>query len=191
MKRTSTQCQNRILNLKDTYKKMKDQQGKSGESYRADKENNDFPNFEVMDRILCDKQSYNPQYVCDPGRFKRKEKSTKLSEQYARLSDEEEYSDINVSVNGSDVGIHDKTVTPPLFESSMAKEKVRNKREHYGCQETAKEVQTGEGQCSKFTDKFVQIMEDSKKRDEDMFTIFFILYQLQINEMHRRDLVTH
>ena len=31
---------------------MKDQQGKSGESYRADKENNDFPYFEIMDRVL-------------------------------------------------------------------------------------------------------------------------------------------
>ena len=29
-------------------------------------------------------------------------------------------------------------------------------------------------------------MEDSKKRDKDMFTVFFlILYQLQINEMHQ------
>ena len=173
VQRTSTQCQNRILNLKDTYRKMKDQQGKPGESYRADKENNDFPNFEIMDRILCDKQSCNPQYIYDPGRFKLKEKSSKLSEQYARLSDEEEYSDINVSVNDSDVGIHDKTVTPPLLESSMAKEKVRNKREHLGCQETAKEVQTGKGRCSEFTDKSVQIIEDSKKRDEDMFTNFF------------------
>ena len=152
---------------------MKDQQGKPGESYRADKENNDFPNFEIMDRILCDKQSCNPQYIYDPGRFKLKEKPSKLSEQYARLSDEEEYSDINVSVNDSDVGIHDKTVTPPLLESSMAKEKVRNKHEHLGCQETAKEAQTGKGRCSEFTDKSVQIIEDSKKRDEDMFTNFF------------------
>ena len=71
----------------------------------------DFPNFEIMDKILCDKQSCNPQYIYDPGCFKLKEKSSKLSEQYARLSDEEEYSDINVSVNDSDVGIHDKTVT--------------------------------------------------------------------------------
>ena len=31
VQRTSTQCQNRILNLKDTYKKTKDQQWKSGE----------------------------------------------------------------------------------------------------------------------------------------------------------------
>ena len=150
---------------------MKDQQGKSGESYHADKENNDFPNFEIMDRILCDKQSCNPQYIYDPGRFKLKEKSSKPSEQYVRLSDEEEYSDINVSVNDSDVGIHDKIVTPPLLESSMAKEKVRNKREHFGCQETAEEVQTGKGRCSEFTDKLVQLMEDSKKRDED--TNFF------------------
>ena len=89
MQRTSTQCQNQILNLKDTYKTMKDQQGKYGESYRADKKNNDFPNFEIMDRILCDKQSCNPQYIYDPGCFKLKEKSSKLSEQYARLSDEE------------------------------------------------------------------------------------------------------
>ena len=55
MQRTSTQCQHRILNLKTRTKKMKDQQGKSGESYRADKENNDFPYFEIMDRVLCDK----------------------------------------------------------------------------------------------------------------------------------------
>ena len=67
----------------------------------------------------------------------------------------------------------------------MAKEKVRNKHEHFGCQETAEEVQTGKGRCSEFTAKFVQIMEDSKKRDEDMLTIFWILYQLQINEMHQ------
>ena len=126
VQRTSTQRQNRILNLTDTYKKMKDQQEKSGESYRADKENNDFPNFEVMYRILCDKQSCNPQYIYDAGRFRLKEKSSKLSEQYARLSDD------------SDFGIHHKTVTPPLVESSMAKEKVRNTREHFGCQETAK-----------------------------------------------------
>ena len=106
---------------------MKDQQGKSGESYRDDKENNDFPNFEIMDRILCDKQSCR-QYIYDPGHFKLKEKSSKLSEQYARLSDEEGYSDINVSVNDSDASIHDKTLTHPLLESSMAKEKVRNKR---------------------------------------------------------------
>ena len=104
---------------------MKDQQGKSGETYRADKENSDFPYFEIMDRILC---LVIRSIVSDPGRSKLKEKSSKLSEQYARLSDEEEYSDINVSVNDSDVGIHDKTVTPPLLESSMAKEKVRNKR---------------------------------------------------------------
>ena len=63
--------------------KFKDQQGKSGESYHADKENNDFPNFEIMDRILCDKQSCNPQYIYDSSRFKLKEKSSKLSEQYA------------------------------------------------------------------------------------------------------------
>ena len=108
---------------------MKDQQGKSGESDRADRENNEFPNFEIMVRILCDMQSCNPQYIYDPGRcFKLKEKSSKLSEQYARLSDKEEYSDINVSVNDSDASIHDKTVTPPLLESSVAKEKVRNKR---------------------------------------------------------------
>ena len=161
VQRTSTQCQNRILNLTDKYKKTKDQEGKSGESYRADKENNDFPNFEIMYRILCDKQSCNPQYIYNPGRFRLKEKSSELSEQYARLSDD------------SDVGIHDKTVTPPLLKSSMAKEKVRNKREHSGCQETAKEVQTGKGRCSEFTDKFVQIIEDSKKLDEDMFTNFF------------------
>ena len=55
----------------------------------------------------------------------------------------------------------------------MAKEEVRNKRVHFGCQETAEEVQTGKGRYSEFTDKFVQIMEDSKKRDEDMFTNFF------------------
>ena len=102
---------------------MKDQQGKSGESYRADKENNGFPNFEIMDRILCDKLSCNPQYIYDPGRFKLKEKSSKLSEKYARLSDEEEYSDINVRVNDSDVSIHDKTVAPPSLESSVAKRK--------------------------------------------------------------------
>ena len=44
-----------------------------------------------------------------------------------------------------------------------------------------------QSRCSEFTDKFVQIMEDSKKRDEDMFSsrIFLILYQLQINEMHQ------
>ena len=88
VQRTSTQCQNRILNLKDMYKKMKDQQGKSGESYRADKENNDFPYFEIMDRVLCDKQSFNPQYIYDPGRFKLKEKSNKLSDKCASLSDE-------------------------------------------------------------------------------------------------------
>ena len=89
MQRTSTQCQNQILSLKDTYKTMKDQQRKYGESYRADKKNNDFPNFEIMDRILCDKQSCNPQYIYDPCRFKLKEKSSKLSEQHARLSDED------------------------------------------------------------------------------------------------------
>ena len=66
---------------------MKAQQGKSEESYRADRENNDFPNFEIMDRILCDKQSCSPQYIYDPGRFKLREKSSKLSEQYAGLSD--------------------------------------------------------------------------------------------------------
>ena len=81
-----------------------------------------------MLRVLCDKQSCNPQYIYDPGRFKLKEKSSKLSEQYASLSDKEEYSDINVSINDSDASIHDKTVTPPLLERSMAKEKVRNKR---------------------------------------------------------------
>ena len=107
---------------------MRDQQGKSGESYHVDKENNDFPNFEIMYRILCDKQSCNPQYIYDSGSFR-----LKLSEQYARLSDD------------SDVGVHDKTVTPPLLESSMAKEKVRNKCEHFRCQETTKEVQTGKG----------------------------------------------
>ena len=67
---------------------MKDQQGKSVEGYpRADKDNNDFPYFEIMDRVLCDKQSCNPQYIYDPGRFKLKETSSKLSEQYASLSE--------------------------------------------------------------------------------------------------------
>ena len=100
VQRTSTQCQNRILNLKDMYKKkMKDHQGKSWKSYHANKENNDFPYFEIMDRVLCDKQSCNPQYIYDLGCFKLKEKSSKLFEQYASLSDEEEYSDINVSIN--------------------------------------------------------------------------------------------
>ena len=75
-----------------------------------------------MDRVLCDKQSCNPQYIYDPGRFKIMEKSSKLSEQYASLSDEEEYSDIHVSLNDSDASIHDKTVAPPLLER-----KVRNK----------------------------------------------------------------
>ena len=48
------------------------------------------------------KQSCNPQYIYDPGRFKLKGKCSKLSEQYASLSDKEEYSDINVSINDSD-----------------------------------------------------------------------------------------
>ena len=109
--------------FKGHVQKMRDQQGKSGESYGADKENNNFPYFEIMDRVLCDKQSCNPQHIYDPGRFKLKEKCGKLSEQYASLSDEEEYSDTNVSVNDSDASIHDKTVTSPLLESSMAKEK--------------------------------------------------------------------
>ena len=81
-----------------------------------------------MDRVLCDKQSCNPKYIYDPGHLKIKEKSSKLSEQYASLSDKEEYSDINVSINDSDASIHDKTVTPPLTKSLAAKEKVRNKR---------------------------------------------------------------
>ena len=69
----------------------------------------------------------------------------------------------------------------------MAKEKVRNKREHFGCQETAKEVhvQTGKGRCSEFTDKFVQIMENSKERDEDMFTNFFYFVSVSDKRMHQ------
>ena len=164
--------------LKGHVQKMKDQQGKSGESYRADKEINDFPYFEIMDRVLCDKQSCNPQYIYDPGRFKLKEKSSKLSEQYASLSDEEEYSDINVSVNDSDASIHDKTVTPPLLESSVAKEKVRNKRKINANISDVKKPQKKSKQAKadvlkESTDKFLQIMEDSKKRDEDIFTKFF------------------
>ena len=76
------------------------------------RENNDFPNFEIMDRILCDKQSCNPQYIYDPGRFKVKEKSSKLSEQYARLSDEEEYSDIKTSFNYCSSGSGQNSVIP-------------------------------------------------------------------------------
>ena len=72
VQRTSTKCQNRILNLKDTCKN----EGSTKEiwgSYRADKENNDFPYVEILDRVLCDKQSYNRQYIYGPGRFKLKE----------------------------------------------------------------------------------------------------------------------
>ena len=36
-------------------KQMKDQPGKSWEGYHADNENSDFPYFEIMDRVLCDK----------------------------------------------------------------------------------------------------------------------------------------
>ena len=181
--------------LKDMYKKMKDQQGKSGEGYRADKENSDFPYFEIMDRVLCDKQSCNPQYIYDLGRFKLKERSSKLSEQYASLCHEEEYSDINVSVNDSDASIHDKTVTPPLLESSVAKEKVRNKRKINANISDVKKPQKKSKQKSKqakadvlkeSTDKFLQIMEDSKKRDEDIFTKFF--YFVSASDKRNADL---
>ena len=131
-----------------------------------------------MDRVLCDKQSCNPQYIYDPGRFKLKEKSSKLSEQYASLSDEEEYSDLNVSVNNSDASIHDKTVTPPLLESSMAKEKVRNKRKINANISDVKKSQKKSKQAKadvlkESTDKFLQIIEDSKKQDEDIFKKLF------------------
>ena len=127
----------------------------------------------------------NPQYIYYPGRFRLKEKSTKISEQYASLSDEEEYSDINVSVNDSDASIHDKTVTPPLLESSMATEKVRNKRKINADVSDVKKPQKKSKQAKadvlkESTDKFLQIMEDSKKRDARSF---LILYQHQINEI--------
>ena len=63
-----------------------------------------------------------------------RKKTSKISAQYASLSDEEilKYSNINVGVNDSGTGIHDKTLTLPFAESSMAKEKVRNKRKING-----------------------------------------------------------
>ena len=73
--------------------------------------------------------------------------------------------------------IHDKTVTPPLLESSMAKEKVRNKRKINANISDVKKPQKKFKQAKadvlkESTDKFLQIMEDSKKRDEDIFTKF-------------------
>ena len=130
-----------------------------------------------MDRVPCDKQSCNP-YIYDPGRFKLKEKSRKLSEQYASLSDEKEYSDINVSVIDSDASIHDKTVTLPLLGCPMAKEKVINKRKINANISDVKKPQKKSKQAKanvlkEPTDKFLQIIEDSKERDEDIFTKFF------------------
>ena len=74
--------------------------------------------------------------------------------------------------------INDKTVTPPpLLESSMAKEKVRNKRKINANISDVKKPQKNFKQAKadvlkESTDKFLQIMEDSKKRDEDIFTKF-------------------
>ena len=73
--------------------------------------------------------------------------------------------------------IHDKTVTPPLLESSMAKEKVRNKRKINANISDVKKPQKKFKQAKadvlkESTDKFLQIMEDLKKRDEDIFTKF-------------------
>ena len=64
---------------------MKDQQQKSGEGYRAAKENNDFPYFEIMDRVLCDKQSCNSQYIYDQV-ISRKNPATLLNSMPAFLT---------------------------------------------------------------------------------------------------------
>ena len=56
-------------------------------------------------------------------------------------------------------------MTPPLIDCSMEKEKVRNKREHFGCQETAKKSKQAKAEVLKeSTDKFLQIIRSGGRR---------------------------
>ena len=63
--KTAPQLENKIKNLKDQYKKLKDSLHKTGEGFDNDKIN-DFPFFETFELLLGGKESYNLKHVLDP-----------------------------------------------------------------------------------------------------------------------------
>ena len=56
--RAAAQLENKMKNLKDQYKKLKDSLHKTGEGFDKDKIN-DFPFFETFELLLGGKESYN------------------------------------------------------------------------------------------------------------------------------------
>ena len=63
--RAAAQLENKMKNLKDQYKKLKDSLHKTGEGFDKDKIN-DFPFFETYELLLGGKKSYNLKHVLDP-----------------------------------------------------------------------------------------------------------------------------
>ena len=65
--------ENKIKNLKDQYKKLKDSLHRTGKGFDKDKIN-DFPFFETFELLLGGKESYNLKHVLDPTRKTREVK---------------------------------------------------------------------------------------------------------------------
>ena len=164
--RTAAQFENKIKNLKDQYKKLKDSLHKTGEGFDNDKIN-DFPFFETFELLLGGKESYNLKHVLDPtlktGEVKKPFRSIENPLSDETRSDEDETGPFPLKASNEK--------RKPSRKTDKDKDYENEKPEVFKPAKRQRRKSRGQGSSpDKDEDKFMQFMIESLEKDQEMFS---------------------
>lgn len=186
-RRTSTQIENKIKNLKDGYKKISDSLKTTGSGFNRDKILQDFPFWMTFDRLFRDRDSFNPKHILDPQKAHNVCNVQAPDEEVPDVEEPDQFEGIDEvseddtlavaaakrqinftgkspssSSTGPKTGSKRKASedSPPSSASSSGKRKAQGKKV------TVKELQEQEKDAD---DRVLQFLVESREKDQEIF----------------------
>ena len=168
--RTATQIENKIRNLKDSYKKAKDESTRSGAG--NNKENN-FPYYEIFNRLFSGIEAFSPKHILDPG----KKTDDSVREIDASASSNAREKDNRTPFNSvenllnSDPGTSGKT--DDQCSKSKSDKKPSGKRPSVNSDDVSPSSKPKKGKskaelAKEEDDNFMKFFQESRERDQEM-----------------------
>ena len=169
--RTATQIENKIRNLKDSYKKAKDESTRSGAD---NKKENNFPYYEIFNRLFSRKEAFSPKHILDPG----KKTDDSVREIDASASSNAREKDHRTPFNSvenllnSDPGTSGKT--DDQCSKSKSDKKPSGKRPSVNNDDVSPSSKPKKGKskaelAKEEDDNFIKFFQESRERDQEMF----------------------
>ena len=173
-RRTSTQLENKIKNLRDGYKNIGDSLKTIGSGFDRDSMSKDFPFWDTFDRLYRDRDSFNPKHILDLQQAKSKKANTDQS--YTEAQDQFDSSDEvseddtlalaakrRISTSGKTSASSNGTKRKALEESPVSSS-VPSKRKPQGKKISVSQLQEQEKDAD---DRVLQFLVESREKDQE------------------------